>query len=435
MSLSPPRPPRARLHYAWFILASSVAIELFGLGFGIFAITTVYPYIIKAFPDWSRTVVFLPTTAVIFTVMLLSPVMGWLLDRYSIRRFFVVGILIQSIALWLFSRTQTPFGYVGSSVLLGIGMSAVTILPNQVLISRWFHQRVGLVNGVILAATALGASIAPPLITRIIEASDWRTAFVYMAFAAASLPLVVVLFVVRDRPEVMGLEPYGVADAEQARADAEADVGVGGAVRLPLFWIFGAAVFFAGMPCYSYNKHILVQLGELGYSPIQAADYKGLFFLVAACARLSFGWLCDRYERRLMFLLHVLLIAGGYPLLLFVDRYPALLLPSLITIGIGYGGLLPAVPILTTHYFGRTHLGKILGTYKLSYDLAAAGAPQFTAYLWDIYHTYWVPDLWLTIFAWIGVGFVAMLPRESQRALQKPEVRSKEAEGILSSEF
>ena len=201
------------IHYAWFILGGSVLIELFGLGFGIFAITTVYPFIIKTFPEWSRTTVFLPTTAVILTVMALSPLMGWLVDRYSVRRLFVAGILVQSAALVLFSRTQTPFVYIASSVLLGVGMSAVTILPNQVLISRWFHHRVGLVNGVILAATALGAAIAPPLITRIIEASDWRTAFLWMAVVAATLPLLMVLLVVRDRPQEMGLEAYGAGDA------------------------------------------------------------------------------------------------------------------------------------------------------------------------------------------------------------------------------
>jgi MFS family permease len=271
------------------------------------------------------------------------------------------------------------------------------------------------VNGVILGATALGAAIAPPVITRIIEASDWRTAFTWMAAAAGTVPMIAVLLVVRDRPEQLGLRAYGsVASSDAATPVLDRDATVGEAVRAPAFWLFGAAVFFAGMPCYSYNKHILVFLGELGYSAVDAADLKGFFFLIAACARLSFGWLCDRYDRRLMLLAHVTLIAAGYPLLLVVDAQPWLLIPSLVVIGIGYGGLLPAVPILSTHYFGRTHLGKILGLYKISYDLAAAGAPQFTAYLWDIYRSYFVPDVWLTVFAWIGVGFVVMLPRQTE---------------------
>ncbi len=64
------------------------------------------------------------------------------------------------------------------------------------------------------------------------------------------------------------------------------------------------------------------------------------------------------------------------------------------------------MPILSIHYFGRRHLGKILGIYKVGYDIAAAGAPLLTAYLYDLYQTYRVPDLWMSAFAWVGVALV-----------------------------
>jgi hypothetical protein len=62
------------------------------------------------------------------------------------------------------------------------------------------------------------------------------------------------------------------------------------------------------------------------------------------------------------------------------------------------------------HYFGRTHLGKILGAYKISYDVAAAGAPLFTAYLYDLYGGYTVPQLWLTDFLLALLGLRSALP-------------------------
>jgi sugar phosphate permease len=108
-----------------------------------------------------------------------------------------------------------------------------------------------------------------------------------------------------------------------------------------------------------------------------------------------------------MVLLHFALIAAGYPLLLLVPEHRQLLVPCLCIVGVGYGGLLPSMAIMSVHYFGRAHLGKILGVYKVSYDVAAAVAPLFTAYLFDLYHGYAVPDLWNTVFAWIGVGLVA----------------------------
>jgi len=407
------KPPIARPHHAWYILAASVVIELFGLGFGVFALTTVYPYIIETFPDWSRKIVFAPTSIVIITTAAMAPLTGFFLDRHPIRVLFVAGIVTQTVALLLFSRVTTQAGYLLVAVLLGLGLSGVTILPNQVLVSRWFHSRVGLVNGIVLAATALGGAVAPALVTRLIEATDWRTAFQLVAGLAFLPPLLVVLFVVRDRPAALGLTPYGVrpgAAPAGGRTLREA-------VRSSNFWALGAAMFLGGMPCYSYNKHILVSLREIGYGAIEAADLKSLFFVVSACSRLSFGWLCDRFDRRRMLVGHLACIACGYPLLLLVPEHRALLVPCLLLVGVGYGGLLPSIPILSVHYFGRAHLGKILGVYKIPYDIAAAGAPLFTAWLYDLYGSYAVAERWNSGFAWLGLA-VALL------ALERAPVRA-----------
>ena len=410
------RPP---IFYGWYILGASVVIELFGLGFGIFAITTVYPYIIDTFPDWSRSTVFLPTSLIILTVGLMSPLTGWILDRYPIRWLFTAGILVQAVALYWFAHVQTPAEYVASSLLLGLGMSGVTILPNQVLVSRWFHSRVGLVNGIVLAATALGAALAPALITRLIEVLDWRTAFMIMAAVASVPPLIVVLLVVRSRPEDMGLQPYGGEPATAHGAAPLAGIALADAARLPTFWIFAAAIFLGGMPCYSFNKHILVYLKELGFDPISAADHKSFFFFVSACARLVFGWLADRLDRRNLLLVEIVLIAAGFPILFLVPAHPEVLLPALLLFGAGYGGLLPSIPILSVHYFGRRHLGTILGAYKVSYDLAAASAPLFTALLYDHYGSYAVPMAVLSAMAWIAVGLVGFgLPHQLTHGLR-----------------
>jgi MFS family permease len=409
-------PHRPQIFYGWYVLAATVVVELFGLGFGIFAITTVYPYIIDAFPSWSRTLVFAPTSIIILTVGAMAPLTGAFIDRFPIQVLFVCGIAVQSTALFLFSRIGNPFQYIAVSVLLGFGMSGVTILPSQVLVARWFHARVGLVNGILLAATALGAAIAPALITRIIEASDWRSAFQWMSVAAFVPPLVAVLTVMRERPESIGLTPYG-SDAETV-ATASAAFPAGATLRQALgsrgFWIFAAVIFLGGLPCYSHNKHILVYLKELGFGRVEAADYKSFLFFVAACGRVLFGWVADHADKRKLLITITFLIAIGYPLLLLVPDHRDLLMPSLFLFGLGYGGLLPAIPILAVHYFGRAHLGKVLGAYKIVYDLAAAGAPVFTAQLYDRYGGYDVPQRWLSGFAVAGLLFALAMPSEPQ---------------------
>ena len=100
-----------------------------------------------------------------------------------------------------------------------------------------------------------------------------------------------------------------------------------------------------------------------------------------------------------------MLIAAGFPLFFLVPTHRELLAPALLLLGAGYGGLLPSVPILAVHYFGRAHLGTILGAYKIAYDLAAAGAPAFTATFYDHYGSYTVPQVWLTGFAWMALSW------------------------------
>jgi len=403
-----------RVFYGWWVLAASVVIELFGLGFGIFAMTTAYPYLIDTFPAWPRSTIFAATSVIIIVCGAMAPVTGAFIDRYPIRWLFAAGITVQTLAVLWFARITTPAEYLGSAALLGLGLSGMTVLPNQVLVSRWFHDRLGLVNGVILASTALGGALAPAIVTRLIEASDWRSAFVKIAFLGFVPAMTMVLFVVRDKPEDMGLRPYGWTDTPPpaqttAELGTESDTALSSALRSRSFWALGVAIFLGGVPCYSYNKHILVFLKELGWEPIAAADLKTLFFLIAACSRLNFGWLCDRFDRRAMVIVHVGLIAVASLMQLVVPEHPEVLVPALVVLAVGYGGILPSIPILAVTYFGRASLGKILGVYKIPYDLAAAGAPLLTASLYDLSGGYGLPHAVSAGFAVVGVAAAFLL--------------------------
>jgi MFS family permease len=205
----------------------------------------------------------------------------------------------------------------------------------------------------------------------------------------------------------MGLAPYGAGRAG-ATVTTTDGLRLREAMRTTSFWGLAGTIFFAGIPCYSFNKHILVFLQELGWEPVAAADMKSLFFAISSVTRFSFGWLCDRFDKRRVVLLHLLCLAAGYPLILLVAEHPAVLVPCLVVVGIGYGGLLPTIPIMTVHLFGRAHLGKILGVYKWPYDVAAAAAPLLTAWLYDLSGGYDVPERVNAALAWVGLAIAAL---------------------------
>src|SRR5262245_51552512 len=97
-------------------------------------------------------------TIVVATVAVLGPAVGSFLDRHSIRGLFIAGSLVQAVALCWLATIGSLGTYYAASALLGVGMSGVTVLPNQILVTRWFRARLGLVNGLVTAGTMLGGA-------------------------------------------------------------------------------------------------------------------------------------------------------------------------------------------------------------------------------------------------------------------------------------
>jgi MFS family permease len=396
----------ARVHYGWWIVLAAVTIEFFGLGFGIFALTASYPYLIQAF-GWSRTAVVGSMTIVVITVAVLGPAVGSFLDRHSIRGLFIAGSLVQACALCWLATIGSLWTYYAASALLGIGMSGVTVLPNQILVTRWFRARLGLVNGLVTAGTMLGGAASPSLVTLLAESWGWRAGFLVMAALVGTIPPLVVWFLVRDRPADLGLAPYGGAALESTSSTKD---GLGAAIRQPTLWLIGVAFFLASWPCYAATKHIILYLRDLGVAPVPAAATLSEMLLVSTAGRLLFGVLWDAAPPRAILLLDCVLLAGGAILLLVADN-PVVRTIYPFVFGLGYGGLMPLIPLTVVAYFGRRTMGAVLGFCKLFYDAAAATAPLLTAYLYDRSGSYGVAFALNAVLPCLALALVVLALR------------------------
>lgn len=421
MSADPERLPLAaalpaRMHYAWWIVVAALAIEFFGIGFGVFALTAAYPYLITAF-GWSRTEVVASMTVVVTAVAILGPVTGAFLDRYPVRRLFFAGSALQAIALLSLSLIDSLPAYYAASALLGVGLSGVTVLPNQVLVARWFRARLGLVNGIITAGTVLGGAAAPLLVTVLAERMGWRIAFRVLAVLVGTLPPLVVWWLVRERPADLGLVAYGDDAAAGDRTPAPPGRGLAEAAREPTLWLLAVALFLGSWPCYAATKHVILYLREVGVEPVPAAAVLSWMLLAASGGRLLFGLLWDRLAVRTVLLIDYACLAAG-ALLLLATRTPSVRPLYVVVFGLGYGGLMPLVPLTVVSYFGRGRMGAVVGCFKLFYDAAAALAPLATAYLADRLGGYVVPFAANAVLPCVSLALVALLvgpPRADRR--------------------
>jgi len=413
--VSSPRPAARgpHRHYAWTIVVAALVVEFFGLGFGFFALVASYPYFEQL--GWARTTVVASSSILIVVVAVLAPLTGIYMDRRSLRQLFIIGGLTMAVGHALLGFAETPLGFFFAAAVLGVGMAGVTILPNQVLISRWFRSRLGLANGLISAGTVLGGSLSTMVVTVCAESYGRRFAFLVLAALVGTVPPLVGWQVVRDRPEDMGLEPYDEGEPRRDAAFDERTVAIGEVVRQRTFWLIAGGLVLATVPCYTSNKHLILYLRDIGLDATAAAEVKSSFILMAGLGRLLTGIACDRFDRYRVLIVAYVLGAISFPIIFAMPARPALIAYPLL-FGLAYGGIMPMMPIMVVECFGLAALGTILGWIKIAYDASAATAPLAAAYVYDRvgnYHMVFVVN-WLCAVAavWCAIALARGRARE-----------------------
>ena len=89
----------------------------------------------------------------------------------------------------------------------GAATGAVAPVLAAMIATRWFHERRGLVVGLLTAANSTGQLIFLPLMSHV-EMEGWRWVMLVPG-GAALLALPVAGLLMRDRPADLGIPPYG----------------------------------------------------------------------------------------------------------------------------------------------------------------------------------------------------------------------------------
>src|SRR5262249_60653282 len=96
--------------------------------------------------------------------------------------------------------------------VVGGATGAVSVPLAATVANRWFSTRRGLVTGILTASNASGQMVFLPALAWLATAYGWRWAAASVAVLAMVVVFPVVAFFVRDRPQSMGLQPYGATE-------------------------------------------------------------------------------------------------------------------------------------------------------------------------------------------------------------------------------
>src|SRR4051812_24283346 len=125
---------------------------------------------------WSRASIQVAFTIMIFVNTWLSPLEGWLVDRYGPRPVVMAGAGCAAISWLINSQAHTlPVLYL-SAIVGGLAIGCVfgTCMGTAL---KWFPDRRGLAAGMIAAGYGLGAALTAAPLALMIQQSGYRHAF------------------------------------------------------------------------------------------------------------------------------------------------------------------------------------------------------------------------------------------------------------------
>jgi sugar phosphate permease len=294
---------RRKLHYAWVVAGVTFLTLLVAAGLRATPGVLIVP--LETEFGWSRTTISFAIGLNIFLYGLIGPFAAAVMDRFGLRRTMLgaLGCIAAGVILTpLMTRPWQLILLWGG--IVGTGSGATALVLGATVVARWFAARRGLVIGALTASTATGQLIFLPALASLAENYGWR--IVSLAVAGVAFALIpVVALLMRDRPEDVGLAPYGAADdqrpalAARGNPAATALVALRDGLRSRDFWLLAGSFFICGASTNGLiGTHLIPACLDHGIPQVAGAGLlaaMGIFDLIGTTLS---GWLSDRWSNR-----------------------------------------------------------------------------------------------------------------------------------------
>jgi MFS family permease len=346
----------------WWVVGTHFTVQFFVSGFFIYSVPLLFEPVIEAFGTDRTTVNGLPSLASLLGLVV-SPIAGPLVDRWSARGLMLVGVAALVAGLLLLSlATDIRVFVAGGAVLFSIAQGLLGPMTGSAVVSRWFTASRGRALGYAAIGTSAGGILMPFALGFALPGVGWRVALQILAALVAliSFPLVLTRF--WDHPSERGLDPEPASAEHPTTTGNEGLAPMTNAqlLRLPSFWLFTLSLGFF-LACYTASLANLGQFrGDLG---LESTQLPRLIMTLSACGiagKLGFGYLADRAPLRLLLWVVIAGTALALGIFSFEPAMPLLLLGCGL-LGAASGGILPVWNAMVPQLFGLANFGRAMG--------------------------------------------------------------------------
>jgi predicted MFS family arabinose efflux permease len=332
---------------------------------------------------WSRaqTTVGLTLSAVVS--VLLSPVVGMIIDRWGVRRLAIPGLGLLGVSVASFAlATGSIWQWVALWAVFAVVDLAVKSTVWTTAVAYAFDKERSLAIAFTLGGVSFALIVGPPLAEALIAAFGWRLAFVAMGLAWGVVSLALAVPFLRDGGGRTARQRAG-------RGTEDSDgLSVRDALRSGPLRRIALATFITMLLGVGIQVHQVPILTAGGMTRQHAAYLVSLGGIAGIAGKIVTGWLMDRANAGIVGGLTLAVSAFAYGLLIDGIRTVPLTVLAMIVIGYAAAAKLQICAYMTTRYAGMRNFGTIFGFMSSLIALGGGLGPFVAGLVFDRFETY-----------------------------------------------
>lgn len=331
---------------------------------------------------WDREQIARAFSLAAISVAIFSPFIGKLFDRFDPRRLIAAFMAAFGCGLLALSfLTSHLLQLYATAVFIGIAGAGTYQLGYARIVTGWFERRLGAALSIVVAGSAVGSFIVPPLVQSLISAWGWRHTYQGLALLPLAIGAPLTLLFARTAPAPR------VPALPHVSHPSRAGLSWQQALAQRSFWLLALGVCALSLSENGALAHLAPMLSQHGLPLRQVAFTASILGASSLLGRFLMGWLLD-FLHGSWIAVGSLLAAGLGMLLLGHARSFAASAPAALIAGLGGGCELDLIPYMLRRYFGLRSFSTLYGLIYSAFAVAGAAAPLILGHAWDVTGSY-----------------------------------------------
>jgi len=365
---------KIRIFFGWRIVGASMIVLAVAMGM-YFSTNSLFVIPVCDSLGVSRSQFTLYRTIITLASAATMPFYAKTIRRLGVKKPLLIGAVALGMVNICYSFANQLWHFYALAILNGIFAVSVHFMAIGILISDWFIDQRGIATSLAYSGSGLGGAIMIPVVSHIIELAGWRFAYRFMGLLGLAVMIPVILFLVKDKPETVGLEPYTLPGAKRdgkKKAESPAfHLSFREACQTNRFWLLSIGFFLISMFASAVNTHSTPFLLDIGYPIVLVSSVISLFMVFLTVGKIILGVAYDRFGT-LAGNIIIALCCLIFPVAALLAHIPIFPWIYAVMVGIASSGASVPTPIIIARYFGTRDYPMIYSMFTMITTLGSS---------------------------------------------------------------